>query len=146
MRRSGVLVVSVLVVLAIVIGVLLLLPAPDPLRDATTVYIDTGAADDSSASVEFQDGLRFVLNDRDLVLVSAREQADAEIRIQAVSLNLGDVTLTLGNEGITGRLIAVCEVTDLRTARTHTMDLTITLDGGDLAAELRGRKFCEFWK
>jgi hypothetical protein len=144
-RRSG-RVVGVASVLAVAIAVIVLWPAPDPLRSARTVYLDTGVADSVRGAAEVEEGLNFVLHDRSLTLVSDRGAADVELRVQDVSVNLGDVTVTLGQGGIRGRVKAVCRVTDLRSDRTHTMDLTVTVQDGAVTARLVGRKFWEFWK
>jgi len=144
--RTRSVVAIILLLIAIVAVVLVLLPAPDPLRNAETVYLDTGRAQGSNAAVELEDGLGFVLNDRNLLLVPDRSQADAEIRIREISVNLGDVTLTLADGGVTGHVTAVCGVTDLRTNKTYTMDLTVTVNGDEISAQLVGRKFWEFWK
>jgi hypothetical protein len=136
------------VVLTIVaaIAVVVLLPAPDPLRNARTVYIDTGAAQGGRGAIELEEGLNFVLNDRELTLVFSRSEADVELRIQDVSVNLGNVTVSLSQGGISGRVKAVCRATNLRTSKKYTMDLTVTVDNDMVSAKLVSRKFWEFWK
>jgi hypothetical protein len=144
-RRSAALLGSVLTIIVAVV-VIVLWPAPDPLRNARTVYLDTGAAQGAHGTAELEDGIGFVLNDRNLVLVSNRAEADAEIRVQDISVNLGDVTVSLGEGGISGRVKAACGVTNLRTDKTYTMDLSVTVQSGIVSAKLVGRKFWEFWK
>lgn len=144
-RRSAALLGSALT-LVVAVVVIVLWPAPDPLRDARTVYLDTGAAQGGRGATELEDGLGFVLNDRNLVLVPNRAEADAEIRVQDISVNLGDVTVSLGQGGLSGRVKAACGVTNLRNNKTYTMDLTVTVQNGSVSAKLAGRKFWEFWK
>jgi len=143
-RRTAIL--GVVLAIAAAVALIVSLPAPDPLRNARTVYLDTGATAGDRGTDELEDGLRFVLNDRNLLLVSNRADADAELRIEDLSVNLGDVTLSLGQGGFTGQVKAVCGVTDLRSGRTYTMDLTVTVQSHVVTAKLVARKFWEFWK
>jgi len=143
-RRTAIL--GVILAIAAAVALIVSLPAPDPLRNARTVYLDTGATAGDHGTDELEAGLRFVLNDRSLLLVSNRADADAELRIQDVSVNLGDVTLSLGQGGFTGHVKAVCGVTDLRSDRTYTMDLIVTVKSNVVTARLVGRRFWEFWK
>ena len=142
-RRSAVLLGGMLTIIVAVV-VIVLWPAPDPLRNARTVYLDTGAGQGDRGAAELEDGLGFVLNDRNLVLVPNRAEADAEIRIRNISVNLGDVTVSLGQGGISGRVTAACEVTNLRSDKMYTMDLTVTVRNGTVSAKLVGRRFWEF--
>jgi hypothetical protein len=144
-RRTTAMLGVVLAVVAAIV-VIVLLPAPDPLRNARTVYLDTGAAQGSRGAAELEEGLSFVLNDRSLLLVPDRAQADAELHVQDISVNLGDVTVSLGEGGISGRVKAACRVTNLRSDKTYTMDLTVTVRENVVTAKLVGRKFWEFWK
>jgi hypothetical protein len=144
-RRTTAMLGVVLAVVAAIV-VIVLLPAPDPLRNARTVYLDTGAAPGGRGAAELEDGLSFVLNDRSLLLVPDRAQADAELHVQDISVNLGDVTVSLGEGGISGRVKAACRVTNLRSDKTYTMDLTVTVRENVVTAKLVGRKFWEFWK
>lgn len=146
MKRRSTAILGVVLVIVVAIVVVVLLPAPDPLRDARTVYIDTGAAQGERGATELEEGLHFVLNDRDLTLVFNRSEADVELRIHDVSVNLGDVTVSLDQGGISGRIKAVCRATSLRTSKTYTMDLTVTVDNDMVSAKLVVRKFWEFWK
>jgi len=146
MSRKAKTILGVLAVLVAAVVVIVLWPAPDPLRNANTVYIDTGATQGSRGAAEIEEGLGVVLNNRNLTIVFNRAQADVVVRVQNVTVNLGDVTVSLGQGGLSGRVRAVCDVTDLRSGRTHTMDLTVTVRDGAVSATLVGRKFWEFWK
>ena len=126
--------------------VVVLLPAPDPLRGVRTVYLSTGVASDARGASELDAGLDVVLNDRNLTLVSDPAQADVELRIETVSVDLGDVTLSLGPGGIRGRVNAACRLIDSRSGRAYTMDLIVTVSGDAVTARLVARKFWEFWK
>jgi hypothetical protein len=136
MKRRTAAMLGSLATIAIAVAVIVLWPAPDPLRNARTVYLDTGAAQGGHGAAELEDGLSFVLNDRNLVLVP-----DA-----ASAVNLGDVSVSLSQGGITGKVKAACGVTNLRNSKTYTMDLTVDLQNGTVSAKLVGRKFWEFWK
>lgn len=146
MKRRTAAMLGSLATIAIAVAVIVLWPAPDPLRNARTVYLDTGAAQGGHGAAELQDGLSFVLNDRDLVLVPDRASADAVISVQSITVNLGDVSVSLGQGGITGKVKAACGVTNLRNDKTYTMDLTVTVQNETVSARLVGRKFWEFWK
>ncbi|MBE0635865.1 hypothetical protein IH601_07710 [Candidatus Bipolaricaulota bacterium] len=146
MKRKTAVALGSVVAIVIAVAAIVLWPAPDPLKNARTVYLDTGRAQATGGSAELEDGLGFVLNDRNLVLVANRAEADAEIRVQDISVNLGDVTVSLGQGGISGNVKATCAVTDLQSSRTYTMDLTVTLANGAVTAKLVGRKFWEVWK
>jgi len=146
MKRRTAAMLGSLATIAIAVAVIVLWPAPDPLRNARTVYLDAGAAQGGHGAAELEDGLGFVLNDRNLVLVPDRASADAVIAVQSITVNLGDVSVSLDQGGITGKVKAACEVTNLRNNRTYTMDLTVTVQNDTVSAKLLGRKFWEFWK
>jgi hypothetical protein len=146
MKRRSALAVSLVVTILAVIVAVVLWPAPDPLRTARTVYLGSGSSQDQHGGAQLDEGLGFVLNDRNLTFVSSRSAADVELSVQNVSVNLGDVTLSISQGGISGRIKAVCQVTDLRDGKTYTMDLTVTVTDGVVSAKLVGRKFWEFWK
>lgn len=135
-----------LATIAIAVVVIVLWPAPDPLRNAQTVYLDTGAAQGGHGAAELEDGLGFVLNDRNLVLVPDRASADAVIAVQSITVNLGNVSVSLGQGGITGKVKAACGVTNQRSNKKYTMDLTVTVQNGTVSAKLVGRRFWMFWK
>ena len=120
MKRQTKVLLGVLAAVAVAIVVIVLWPAPDPLKDARTVYVDTGDAQGGRGASELEEGLGFVLNDRDLVLVTNRAEADAVVSVRSVSVNLGDVSVSISQGGISGKVGAACEVTDERTGRTHT--------------------------
>ncbi|UCF09874.1 MAG: hypothetical protein JSW65_07405 [Candidatus Bipolaricaulota bacterium] len=133
-----------LLILALV--VVLLWPAPDPLADAQTVYVQLAGVDARGGRSEVQTGLDIVLDDRNLTLVSDRATADVALEIRDVRVNLADVEISLTEGQVQGRVIAECEVTDLRTGRQYTMDLTVSFANDTVRAGLRGRRFWEFWK
>jgi hypothetical protein len=145
MNRKTMTVGFVLAIVAAIV-VIVLWPAPDPLRTARTIYLGTGGSQDEHGRAQLDEGLSFVLNDRNLTLVPDRTAADVELSIQNVSVNLGDVTVSLAQGGISGRVKAVCRIVDLRNGKTYTMDLAITVDNNAVSAKLVGRKFWEFWK
>jgi hypothetical protein len=133
-----------LLVLAIVAA--LTWPAPDPLSDAETVYLQMGRGDPQGGGSEAREGLQVVLDDRDLIVVGDRAAADVALELHDIRLNLGDVEISITDGRVRGRVSAECHVTDLRSGRRHVMDLTVTLDPDRIRASLRGRRFWEFWK
>ena len=146
MKRKTIAWISSVTILIAAVVLVVLWPAPDPLRNAQTVYLETGSDQSGHGSAEMEEGIGFVLNDRNLVLVSTRAEADAEINVQDISVNLGDVTVSLGQGGLSGEVKATCRVTNLHSNKTYTMDLTVTVHAGTVSAKLVGRKFWEIWK
>jgi len=136
--------------LAAVAAVVVLWPAPDPLAGAETVYVQWGEPADAPYPSDRRDvlqtGLAVVLDDRLLTLVSEREAADVALEFRDVTVDFGDVEISLRNGSWSGRVSAECRIVDLDTDREHTMDLTIRIDGERVRASLRGRRFWEFWK
>ena len=148
MSRAWKVALSVLGVLAVAVVVIVLWPAPDPLQGADTVYVRfAGAEAGGNASDEqAREGLVFALGTRDLTIVSDPAAADVLLEVQNVSVNLGDIELSLSNGAFAGRIAAECRITDLATGKAYTMDLSVRFDAQGVTADLTARKFWMFWK
>jgi len=148
MSRAWKVALSVLGIVAVAAVVIVLWPAPDPLRDSDTVYVRfAGSSDGSNPSDEqAREGLVFALGMRNLTIVSDPAAADVVLEVQDVLVNLGDIELSLSNGGFAGRIAAECRITDLATGREYTMDLSVRFDAQGVTANLTARKFWMFWK
>lgn len=136
--------------LVIVAGVLavVLWPAPDPLAGVNTVAIllPDWERDPADRAVQgpFMDGLTVTLNKRNVRIVADAGAADAVLAVQEVRVD--SIELRLDSGQLRGRMSAACVLTDLRTGRTHRMDLQLQLGDGTVRATLRARRFWEFRK
>ncbi|MCR4391182.1 MAG: hypothetical protein NUV94_00020 [Candidatus Acetothermia bacterium] len=126
------------------LGLALLWPAPDPLAGASTVAVRLPDGKDQTLRAPLLEGLSITLGKRDVRIVADPAGADAVLAVQDVQVE--SVELRLDSGGLTGRLSALCLVTDLRTGREHTMDLRLELRDGEVRATLTARRFWEFWK
>jgi hypothetical protein len=142
-KRIG---LGLLGVVLLALVVILLWPAPDPLAGAQTVYVQLAGVDAGGRRSEVETGLDVVLDNRNLTLVSDRAAADVALELRDVRVNLADVEISLTEGRVQGRIVAECAVTDLRTGRQHTMDLTVSFGNEAVRASLRGRRFWEFWR
>jgi hypothetical protein len=133
-------------VVLLALAVILAWPAPNPLADARTVYLQLPGGDPARGRGEAIEGLRLVLDDRDLVLVDERNEADVALELRDIRVDLGDVEFSLAEGRFSGRVIAECRVTDLDTGQRFVMDLVVRIDGEGVRASLRGRRFWEVWK
>ncbi|MFC2083169.1 hypothetical protein ACFLSG_03925 [Candidatus Bipolaricaulota bacterium] len=136
---------SIGVVIAVVL-VILLWPAPDPLAGVDTVAVRIGDNSPSSQAFDLEEQLNLVLSGRSIQIVSDETSADLVLSLDDFRINLGDIEFSLTEGNLSGKASAVCIVTDVRTGRTHTMDLVVRIKDGDPQATLTGRKFWEFWK
>lgn len=133
-------------ILAAVILVIVLWPAPDPLAGVETVAIRVGDETPSHQAFDYEEELGVVLSGRNIRIVSDESTADLFLSLDDFRVNLGDIEISLTEGNLRGKASAVCIVTDVRTGDTHTMDFVIRFENGDVQAELTGRKFWEFWK
>ena len=130
----------------LVVALLLLWPAPDPLADANTVAVRVGSNARPSHAVDFEAELELVLSGRNIRVVADESAADLVLSLDDFRVNLGDIEISLTEGTLRGKASAVCVITDVRTGETHTMDFVIRIENGDVRAELIGRKVWEFWK
>jgi len=137
---------GVLGAVVIAVVVILLWPAADPLEGIQTVAVRFGSDDANSDGIDVEDQLFVVLGDRNVTIVSDESQADAVLEVTDLTVNLGDVEISLTDVGLRGRASAICTLRDVRTDRTHVMDFHLRFEGGRVAADLVPRKFWEFWK
>lgn len=134
-----------LISIVVVVAVIALWPAPDPLAGVETVAVRVGSGAESS-TVDMEGELEVVLGDRDIRVVSDESLADVTLEITDLSVNLGDVEISLSDAGLRGRISAICTVRDVRTDRTHLMDFHLRFDSNGVRADLVGRKFWHVWK
>ena len=129
--------IAVLVVV-IAAAILVLWPAPDPLKGVQAVAVGNG----SDASSEIFNGLQIALGDHKITIVSDPAKADAVITL--LDVKAGDFNLSINSNGAKGSAHLVCEVE--KNGQRSFMDLYITYQNGAAKAELVGRKFFEVWK
>jgi hypothetical protein len=134
MKKSGV----VVLIIAIVAAILVLWPAPDPLKGVQAVAIGNG----SDASSDIFSGLQIALGDHKITIVSDPAKADAVITL--LDVKAGDLNFSINQSGAQGSLHLVCEVE--KNGQHSRMDLYISYQNGATKAELVGRKFYEVWK
>jgi len=146
MTKRGHWVVGAVVGVALVIAVVLLWPAPDPLAGVRTVALRVGDEPASPSVVDLEAELRIVLGDHDIQIVSDEESADAVLALTAARLNLGNVEMNFASGRISARASAVCRIINVRTGRSHVMDFRVVAANGEVRADLVPRRFWEFWK
>ena len=146
MSRAGRIVLSGIGMIVVAVVVIVLLPAPDPLADADTIFIRFAGAEDPGNTEPAEQGLGIVLGEKNLTIVSDPAAADVLLEVQDVRVNLGDIEFALSEGRLEGRLAAECLVTDMISGRKYTMDLSVRFDSQGIAAELVARKFWMFWK
>jgi len=134
MKSLGMLVV----VLAIAAVVVVLWPAPDPLKGIETVALE----EHPGITSDLISGLEIALGDHQIRIVSDLSKADAVITF--VDVRSGALNLSIGEGGIRGSAHLVCEVE--KNGERSLMDLYIRFDKEDVTASLVGRKFYEVWK
>ncbi|MBI1729271.1 hypothetical protein HY229_09095 [Candidatus Acetothermia bacterium] len=134
MKRSGV----VVLIIVIAAAILVLWPAPDPLKGVQAVAVGNG----SDAGSDIFSGLEIALGDHKIAIVSDPAKADAVITL--LDVKAGDLNFSINNSGAQGSLHLVCEVE--KNGQRSLMDLYITYQNGATKAELVGRKFYEVWK
>jgi len=140
-RSAG---VAALVVVAVVVAVVLW-PAPDPLADVETVAVRVGDGAEPSP-VDMEGELGIVLGDRNIRVVSDESAADAVLEITDLTVNLGDVEISLSDAGLRGSVSAICTIREVNTGRSHLMDFHLRFDSSGVRADLVGRKFWHVWK
>lgn len=146
MKRGWSIALGIVAVVVVAIVVIVVWPAPDPLADAETVYLQLAGVEDEPGGNEAQAGLEIVLGDRDLTIVSDRAAADVALELEDIRVDLAEVEFSFTEGEFRGKARAECRITDLRTEKTYTMDLIVRVEGGDVSADLVGRKFWQFWK
>ena len=145
MKSRGLRIGLILVGLAIVVAVVLLWPAPDPLANVETVAVRVGSAS-RPAGLDVQSELDVLLGDRNIRIVSDETAADMVLELTDFTVNLGNIEISLSDRSFRGRATAVCTLTDLRTGDTYVMDFVIEVQNDRVRADLVPRKFWQFWK
>ena len=133
-------------ILIVAIAVVLLWPPRDPLADVDTVAIRVGNDPPASGSVQFEDELRVVLDNRNIRIVSDESSADVVLSLDEFRVNLGDIQISLTDGSLRGEASAECTLTNLETGREHVMDFHLSIENGDVRASLKARRFWEIWK
>lgn len=146
MKRGWSIALGIVAVVVVAIVVIVVWPAPDPLADAETVYLQLAGVENEPGGNEAQVGLEIVLGDRDLTIVSDRSAADVALELEDLRVDLAEVEFSFTEGEFRGKARAECRITDLRTAKTYTMDLIVRVEGDEVSADLVGRKFWHFWK
>ena len=135
-----------LVAVVIAIVAIVLWPAPDPLAGVETVAVRFGDEPTPAGGVDFDSELRVVLGSRDIQIVSDEASADVVLSLSNLSVNLGDIEISLTEGRLSGRASAECILTDVRTGEVHTMDFNVRIENGTVSAALVARRFWQVWK
>ena len=133
------------IAVVVIVAVVLLWPAADPLAGIKTVAVRVGN-EPAPAAFDFGTELEVVLGRHDIRIVSDEASADAVLALTAARLNLGNVEVNFASGAVSGRASAVCRITDVRTGRKHVMDFRVEVRNGQVRADLVPRRFWEFWK
>ncbi len=141
--------ISVAIVLLVtVLAAVVLWPAEDPLANVSTVAIqppDWDRTDPSQAlRAPFMDGLAVTLGRRHVRIVADPKAADALLVVK--DIRVAKIEFRFESGELTGRVSAICVLTEARTGKGHVMDFTLELGNGTLRATLTPRKFWQFWK
>ncbi len=128
----------------IAVAVVLAWPVPDPLAGGERVYIRWGFTllpEEWRGSISA--GIQGTVGDRHVTLVLDEYEADVVLELRSFSVSGGEGFLATG----TGRAQLAFRAIDTRTGREHTVDMYVHATGWHLhEAELRTRRFWEFWK
>jgi len=131
--------------------VALLSPPYDPLAQAELVAMKVEPSTlPGMAQAMLREGLLIGLHNRgkahgkSLSVVSESESTDVVVEVRSARLVQGE--LRWDERGLTGRLQAVCTVTEQGSGRSQTYDLQLLLQQGELRASLTPRRFWQFWK
>ncbi len=146
MTKRGRWIGGVVAVVAVIVAVVLLWPAPDPLAGVRTVALRVGNEPAAAGVLDLEAALRVKLGERDIRIVSDEGSADAVLAVTAARLNLGNVEVNFTSGNVSGRASAVCRITDVRTGRSYVMDFRVVVAKGEVRADLVGRRFWQFWK
>jgi len=146
MSRTGRVALGVVGAVVLAVVVIVAWPAPDPLKEADTVYVRFAGSESQGDADQAHEGLVFALGTRDLTIVSDPTFADVLLEVQDVRVNLGDIELSLTEGRFQGRMAAECLLTDMSSGKQYTMDLSVRIDSQGVTAELKGRRFWVFWK
>ena len=144
-RRRIVRIGLILAGVALVVAVVLLWPAPDPLAGVETVAVRVGSSS-RPAGLDVQSELDVILGDRNIRIVSDESAADMVLELTDFTVNLGNIEISLTDGSFRGRATAVCTLTDPATGKTYLMDFVIEVQNDRVRADLVARKFWQFWK
>jgi len=145
MSRSWKKGVSTTGILAVVIAVVLLWPAHDPLAGVETVAVRMGGVV-ADTSLNLKDALEVDLGERNIQIVSDEATADAVIELTDLNVNLGDIEISISDAGVRGEIRVILSVRDVQTERAQLMDFYLRFDTSGVRADLVARKFWHVWK
>lgn len=146
MKKTGRWIGGILAAVIVAIVVIVLWPAADPLAGVETVAVRLGGESIGDGPVDVEDQLRVFLGDHDIQIVADEDAADVVLDVTDVTVNLGDIQVSLSEGGIRGRASAICTLRDVRTGKTHVMDFHVRFDESGVHADLVPRKFWQVWR
>ena len=146
MTRRGQWVVAAGIAAAVVVAIVLLWPAPDPIACVHTVALRVGNEPAPAGIFDLEAELRVVLGNHDIRIISDEGAADAVLALTAARLNLGNVEVNFASGTVSGKASAVCRITDVRTGRSQIMDFHAVVKNGQVRAYLVPRRFWQFWR
>jgi len=118
------------------LGIVVLRPAPDPLKGVETVAVVGPGGQEPALAAEVLEGLEIALGERRIRIVADTAEADAVITIEPK-----EAEIRISAQGLWARVR--CLVT--RDGRRSVMDLYVTVDERGITARLVGRRFWEHW-
>jgi len=145
-KKTGRWIGGILAAVVVAIVVIVLWPAADPLAGVETVAVRLGGESIGDGPIDVEDQLRVFLGDHDIQIVADEDAADAVLDVTDLTLNLGDIEVSLSEGGIRGRASAICTLRDVRTRKIHVMDFHIRFAESGVRADLVPRKFWQVWK
>jgi hypothetical protein len=146
MKKTGRWIGGILAFVVVAIVVIVLWPAADPLAGVETVAVHLGGESIGDGPIDVEDKLLVFLGDRHIQIVADENAADVVLDVTDVTVNLGDIEVSLSEGGIRGRASAICTLRNVRTGKIHVMDFHVRLDGSEVHANLVARKFWQVWK
>ena len=146
MKKTGRWIGGILAAVIVAIVVIVLWPAADPLAGVETVAVRLGGEAIGGGPIDVENELRAFIGDHDIQIVADEDAADVVLDVTDVTVNLGDIQVSLNEGGIRGHASAICTLRDVRTGKIHVMDFHIRIDGSGVHADLVPRKFWQVWK
>ena len=146
MKKTGRWIGGILAAVIVAIVVIVLWPAADPLAGVETVAVRLGGESIGDGPIDVENELRAFVGDHDIQIVADEDAADVVLDVTDVTVNLGDIQVSLSEGEIRGRASAICTLRDVRTGKIHVMDFHIRLDESGVHADLVPRKFWQVWK
>jgi len=137
-----------LAVVAIAALIVAFWPSGDPLAGVETVAVqspDWGATPQGEIiQGPFFNGLKIILEDRNITIVGNVDEADAVLAIKEIKVETIEILFHEG--GIKAEASATCVLTDLKSGEKEILDFYLTIGNRTVEAKLVPRRFWQFWR